>query len=121
MLLLCRNRHRCQHQDRQPTENLNTMHSDLQRQPRGWNDSRIKYLLSRRVLMNSEPIWTCQQSVDVDVPVAFAWQFMTDVRNWSDPPAEFALDGPFAAGTRGTTRVPGQTANSWVVPDTRPR
>ena len=70
--------------------------------------------------MNNEPIWTCQQSVDVDVPVAFAWQFMTDVRNWSDPPAEFALDGPFAAGTRGTTKMPGQPANSWMIRDIDP-
>jgi hypothetical protein len=46
--------------------------------------------------MSSAPAWECQRSVDVDVPVSFAWQWMTDVRNWSDPPAEFTLDGPFA-------------------------
>ena len=61
------------------------------------------------------PLWQCEQSVEADVPVSFAWQYMTDVRNWSDPPAEFAIDGPFASGTRGTTRMPGQDANSWTI------
>jgi hypothetical protein len=70
--------------------------------------------------MSVESVWTCQQSVDADVPVAFAWQFMTDVRNWSDPPAEFTLEGPFAPGTRGTTRMPGQPANSWTIRDVDP-
>jgi len=67
--------------------------------------------------MSTESLWTCQQSVDVDVPVALAWQFMTDVRNWSDPPAEFTLEGPFAPGTRGTTTMPGQAPNSWTIRD----
>jgi hypothetical protein len=70
--------------------------------------------------MNSEPAWICQQSVDVDVPVAFAWGYMTDVRNWSDPPAEFTLEGPFAAGTRGTTRMSVQAAKSWIIRDVDP-
>ncbi len=67
--------------------------------------------------MSSEPVWTCQRSVDVDVPVSFAWQFMTDVANWSDPPAEFTLEGPFAEATRGTTRMPGQPLVSWMIRD----
>lgn len=45
---------------------------------------------------------------------------MTDVRNWSDPPAEFTLEGPFATGTRGTTRMPGQPANLWSIHDVDP-
>jgi len=65
--------------------------------------------------MSIEPAWTCQQSVEADVPVAFAWRYMTDVSNWSDPPAEFTLEGPFAPGTRGTTRMPGQPAHSWTI------
>jgi hypothetical protein len=72
------------------------------------------------VFRETEPQWTCQQSVDVSVPPTSAWQFMTDVRNWSDPPAEFTLDGPFAPGTRGTTRMPGQPANSWMIRDVDP-
>ena len=54
------------------------------------------------------------------MPASFAWQYMTDVRNWSDPPAEFTLDGPFAAGTRGTTRMPEQDPNSWTISDVDP-
>lgn len=65
--------------------------------------------------MPSEAVWACERSVDVDVPASCAWQFMTDVRNWSDPPAEFTLQGPFAAGTRGTTRMPGQPDRDWTI------
>lgn len=70
--------------------------------------------------MRTAPAWDCQRSVDVDVPVSFAWQYMTDIRNWNDPPAEFALDGPFAAGSRGTTRMPGQLPASWTIRDVEP-
>ena len=65
--------------------------------------------------MNSAPTWTCQRSVDVDVAVPFAWHFMTDVRNWNDPPAEFALDGRFATGARGTTSMPGRPPVHWTI------
>jgi hypothetical protein len=34
--------------------------------------------------------------------------------------AEFALEGPFAAGTRGTTKMPGQLTNSWIIRDVDP-
>jgi Polyketide cyclase / dehydrase and lipid transport len=70
--------------------------------------------------MENPLAWACQRSVDCDVPVSFAWQYMTDVSNWSDPPAEFALDGPFAAGSRGTTRMPGQPPAAWVIRDLDP-
>jgi len=59
--------------------------------------------------------WECQCAVDADVPASFAWQFMTNVGNWKDPPAEFTLDGPFVSGARGTTRMPGQPAISWII------
>jgi hypothetical protein len=67
--------------------------------------------------MNSAPAWECHCSVDAHVPVWFAWQYMTDVRNWSDPPAEFGLEGPFASGSMGWTRMPGQPARSWTLRD----
>ena len=70
----------------------------------------------------SEIVWQLEYSVEADVSPTFAWNFMTDVKNWDDPPAEFTLEGPFAAGTRGTTRMPGQAGMSWyireIVPDT---
>jgi hypothetical protein len=45
---------------------------------------------------------------------------MTDIRNWHDPPAEFALEGPFVEGTRGTTRMPGHPVASWTLRDVEP-
>jgi hypothetical protein len=67
--------------------------------------------------MSNAPAWECQYSIDVDVPAPFAWQYMTDVGNWSDPPAEFTLDGPFTSGAQGTTRMPGQPPAAWTVRD----
>jgi predicted kinase len=66
------------------------------------------------------PAWHCECAVDVDVPVQSAWAFMSDVRNWNDPPAEFTLDGAFAAGASGTTRMPGQPPASWTIRDVDP-
>ena len=68
----------------------------------------------------SEPAWACQCSVEVNVPLRFAWAFLTNVANWVDPPAEFELHGPFAPGTRGTTRMPGQPPRSWIITDVQP-
>ncbi len=70
--------------------------------------------------MTTKPAWACEQSIEVNVPVSVAWDFMSDVRNWSDPPAEFALDGPFASGSRGTTTMPGQAPNQWMLRDVEP-
>jgi Polyketide cyclase / dehydrase and lipid transport len=72
------------------------------------------------VRMTIEVAWECQRSVEADVPVSFAWQFMADLRSWSDPPAEFTLDGPFANGSRGTTRMPGRPPASWTLRDVEP-
>jgi hypothetical protein len=68
----------------------------------------------------SEPAWSCQCSVEVNVPLRLAWAFLTNLANWVDPPAEFELDGPFTPGTRGTTRVPGQPPRSWIITDVQP-
>ena len=65
--------------------------------------------------MSAAPAWECQRSIDVEVPVSFAWAYMTDIRNWNDPPAEFALEGPFVEGTRGTTQMPGQPLAFWTI------
>lgn len=54
-------------------------------------------------------------SVEADVSPAFAWSFRVDVANWNDPPAKFALEGPFAAGSRGTTLLPGQPPIYWLI------
>ena len=59
-------------------------------------------------------------SVEADVTPAFAWQFRTDVANWNDPPAQFALAGPFEAGSCGTTLLPGQPPLHWQITEVRP-
>lgn len=59
-------------------------------------------------------------SVEADVSPAFAWQFQTDISNWNDPPAKFALDGPFEVGSCGTTLLPGQEPLHWQIREVRP-
>jgi hypothetical protein len=54
-------------------------------------------------------------TVDVDVSLAFAWQFRTDVSTWDDPPAVFVLHDAFIDGARGETRLPGESPRSWFV------
>jgi hypothetical protein len=61
-----------------------------------------------------------EYSVEVDVSPSFAWNWRTDIKNWLDPPAEFQLDGPFASGSRGMTRFPGQEPLRWQLRDVRP-
>jgi 16S rRNA (guanine(966)-N(2))-methyltransferase RsmD len=65
------------------------------------------------------PIWQMEHSVEAGVPRDLAWSFMSKVSNWSDPPAEFTLDGPFADGARGTTLLPGQPPLSWSLRNVR--
>ena len=67
-----------------------------------------------------EIAWELEHSVEADVSPSFAWRFRTDIRNWNDPPAQFSLDGPFAAGVRGTTLVPGHEPFHWCIRDVQP-
>jgi len=59
--------------------------------------------------------WTTAYSVDSRASLPFEWGFMTNVENWHDPPATFKLEGPFTAGTRGTTHIPGQESRRWQL------
>lgn len=59
--------------------------------------------------------WEMTHSVETNASPSFAWNYWTDVANWDDPPAKFALEGPFAAGTRGTTQLPGQDPLHWII------
>jgi hypothetical protein len=61
-----------------------------------------------------------EHSVDVDACPAFVWNFRTNISNWNDPPATFALNGAFAPGSRGTTHVPGQEPRYWLIREVRP-
>jgi len=64
--------------------------------------------------MEHEP-WYCEYSVEVDVRPAFAWSYWTDIGNWVDPPAQFSLDGAFAAGSQGMTQMPGHEPIEWRI------
>ncbi len=67
-----------------------------------------------------EVAWQLEHSVETEASRSFAWSYLTDVRNWNDPPAEFALDGPFAAGSPGTTLMPGQEPVQWRISEVQP-
>ena len=82
-----------------------------------WNHST---LAGRGFVMTSDAVWVCERSVDAEVPASFAWRYMTDVRNWNDPPAEFVLDGAFVVGGQGTTRMPGQPDRVWMIGEVTP-
>jgi hypothetical protein len=56
-----------------------------------------------------------EHSVEAAVTPELAWQIRTDVSTWNDPPARFAIEGPFAQGARGTTTIPGQDPLKWVI------
>jgi len=61
-----------------------------------------------------------EHSIEANVSPAFARTFRTDITTWSDPPATFQLDGPFAEGSRGLTLIPGQAPLAWWIRDVRP-
>src|SRR5271170_7542531 len=64
--------------------------------------------------------WETEHSVETVANVAFAWAYMSNVSNWDDPPAQFALDGPFVSGGQGTTQMPGQPARHWQLREVTP-
>jgi hypothetical protein len=68
----------------------------------------------------SEIALRLEHSVETKVSPAFAWTFRTNVANWNDPPATFALEGAFAAGARGRTMVPGREPVHWRIAAVRP-
>jgi polyketide cyclase/dehydrase/lipid transport protein len=69
----------------------------------------------------NDVVWEIAHSVDANASPAFAWNYMTEVSNWDDPPAQFELNGPFAIGSRGTTRFPGQEPMHWHILSVRRR
>jgi hypothetical protein len=67
----------------------------------------------------NDVVYQVEHSVEVPVSPAFAWDWRTGAKNWDDPPAQFQLDGLFAAGSWGTTRLPGQEPLRWQIRDVR--
>jgi hypothetical protein len=68
----------------------------------------------------SDIAWAIEHSVDVDAKAVFAWNYMANVANWDDPPAEFELVGPFETGSSGITRIPGQEPRRWHLREVIP-
>jgi len=62
----------------------------------------------------NEPVWTFEHSVECAASRKFAWSYWANVANWSDGPAKFELDAPFAVGSRLTTNLPNQTMHSVI-------
>ena len=60
-------------------------------------------------------LWEITHTVETSASPGLAWNYWTNVAHWDDPPAEFALEGPFAPGSRGTTRLPGQEPMYWFI------
>ena len=65
----------------------------------------------------SEIVWQIEHTIEVDVSAPFAWSFWSNVANWKDPGTEFRLEGPFATGSVGETRMPGQAPMRWRIRD----
>ena len=61
--------------------------------------------------------WRFEHAVDAKAPLESAWAFWTDVSNWTlDTSVEWVkLDGPFAAGTSGTTKPRGGEPLQWRI------
>jgi len=64
--------------------------------------------------------WQITHSIETNASPVFAWHYWTNIANWDDPPAEFELDGPFATGSRGSTRLPGQEPLRWLSREITP-
>ena len=56
----------------------------------------------------TEPVWQFEYAIDCNATRHFVWDYWTNISNWDDPPAEIRLDGPFAPGSRFTTKLPEQ-------------
>lgn len=63
------------------------------------------------------PVWTFENSVNCAVSVKFAWQFWTNVQNWTlDSDVESVeLSGPFSEGTRGATNSRSSGRVEWRI------
>ena len=58
--------------------------------------------------------WSFQYSIECNARRRFAWEYWTNIANWSDGPAKFELPGPFAVGSRLTTTLPDKTMHSVI-------
>jgi hypothetical protein len=73
-------------------------------------------------MLQDQPAWAFEFSVDCAVTVEFAWGFWTNVKNWaSDSDVDsIEIDGPFAAGTRGFTMSKSSGRIEWRIAEVHP-
>ena len=66
-------------------------------------------------------MWKFEYSVECEAPRDFAWRFWTHVENWKlDSDVDSVqLDGPFAAGSRGATKVRNGDSVDWYIVEVR--
>jgi len=66
-------------------------------------------------------MWKFEYSVECEAPRDFAWRFWTHVDNWKlDSDVDSVqLDGPFAAGSRGATKVRNGDLVDWYIVEVR--
>lgn len=65
--------------------------------------------------MKKQVAWESAHSVEAQASASFSWRFLTDVSNWSDPPATFEMDGPFREGAMGRTLMPDTEPREWRI------
>ena len=72
-------------------------------------------------MVQDEPAWTYEHSVDCKVTVEFAWDFWANVKHWAlDADVESVeIDGPFAAGARGFTNSRSSGCIEWHLVEVR--
>lgn len=69
-------------------------------------------------------MWKFEHSIECRVSRDFAWQFWTNVDNWAvvDPGVESVkLDGPFVAGSKGSTKPSNMASVDWQLTEVEDR
>ena len=68
--------------------------------------------------------WELKHSVIANAPRQTVWEFVSRIDNLArvegDAVESMTLDGPFQAGTRGTTKMRGQEPTHWRLVEVRP-
>src|SRR5262249_18717516 len=68
--------------------------------------------------------WELKHSVVANADRGTAWRFLTDITNITRLQGEsgesVTLDGPYQAGTRGTTKMRGQEPRHWTLAEVLP-
>ena len=74
-----------------------------------------------RPMLQHEPAWCFEYSVQCEATVEFAWSFWINVKNWAlDLDIDSVeIDGPFAAGTRGRTHSRSSGRIEWCIAEVR--